>query len=44
MNDFDNPERIKLGTKELTSCSPQMTVKLEPMSANVIEFSLVGKL
>ncbi len=44
MNDFENPERIKLGSKELTSCSPEMTVKLDSMSANVIEFSLDGKL
>jgi alpha-L-arabinofuranosidase len=40
MNDFDNPDRIKLIKKELDNCSTEMLLKLDPMSANVIEFSL----
>ena len=40
MNDFDNPDRIRVQKKVLDNCSTEMFLKLDPMSANVIEFSL----
>jgi alpha-N-arabinofuranosidase len=40
MNDFDNPDRIHLVNDELATGTGEMNLRLAPMSASVIEFTL----
>ena len=40
MNDFDNPDRIHLVNDELAVGTREMNLRLAPMSASVIEFTL----